>query len=73
MAIGSVLFIEQSFYKLEHMHLNDKGEVYKHCCMVWNDPNEELWIPDDTGRIGIYCMEHDQVLLGYEDEIPEKI
>lgn len=51
------------------MHLNHEGEVYKHCCNKWTNPKEELWIPDDNGRVGIYCIEHDKVLLGFEDDL----
>lgn len=51
------------------MFLNSDGEVYKHCCNKWVDPKNELWIPNDTGRIGIYCIEHPEVLLGYEDDL----
>jgi hypothetical protein len=53
------------------MKLNDRGEVWKHCCMEWVDPKKELWIYQEDDRVAIYCMEHD-VLLGYEDDLPQE-
>ena len=50
----------------------NSGQVWKHCCLKYSDPYKELWIPDDLGRCGIYCIEHPEVLLGFEDDLPEK-
>ena len=51
------------------MQLNHEGEVWKHCCQVWSDPNQELWISRDDGEVEIYCMLHSDCLLGYEKDL----
>lgn len=53
------------------MHLNSDGQVYKPCCMAWVDPRNELWIPRDDGRVDIVCINHPEVHLEYEDDLPE--
>lgn len=54
------------------MHLNNDGEVYKHCCDKWSNPKDELWIYHNDGKVGIYCIEHEHCLLGYENDLPEE-
>ena len=53
------------------MQLNhEQTEVYCHACLQWHDLlTQTLWMPGDDGRVGIYCLNHDQVLLGFEDDI----
>ena len=53
------------------MNLNHDGEVYKHCCQLWSNPKDELWMTLEDDRVEIRCIDHPEVLLGYADDLPE--
>ena len=51
------------------MHLNADGDVWVRCCMQWRDPNRELWLYRDDGRVDIVCIHHPDVHLGFDDDL----